>query len=180
MKKKRLIPVLLLKDGWLVQSKSFSKYQNLGNPYTAVKRLSEWAADELIYLDISKGDAHDLRRDDLNIENKSKFLDIIEEVSKVSFMPITVGGRIRSLEDIEERLRRGADKIALNTHALAVPSFIELAAKRFGSQCIVIGIDVKRDASGVYRVMTGGGKAPTPYTPEEWANRVEGLGAGVR
>ena len=95
MKKNRLIPVLLLKNGWLVQSKGFSKYQNLGNPVTAVKRLSEWASDELIYLDISTEDNYDTRRNDQGYENRGSFLDIIEDVSKVTFMPITVGGKIR-------------------------------------------------------------------------------------
>ena len=81
MKKKRLIPVLLLKSGWLVQSKEFSRYQNLGNPITAVKRLSEWGSDELIYLDISKDDEYNIRRNDQNYPNRRTFLEIIEDVS---------------------------------------------------------------------------------------------------
>ena len=117
MKKKRLIPILLLKNGWLVQSKSFSKYQNLGNPVSAVKRLSEWASDELIYLDISREESYDLRRDDTGHANRHSILEIIEDVSQVTFMPITVGGKIKTLKDIEERLSRGADKISINSHA---------------------------------------------------------------
>ena len=105
MKKRRLIPVLLLKNGWLVQSKGFNRHQNLGNPITAVKRMSEWASDELIYLDISKNDQYDIRRNDQGYNNRQSFLDIISDVSKVTFMPITVGGKIRSLEDINERLK---------------------------------------------------------------------------
>ena len=96
MIKKRLIPVLLLKNGWLVQSKIFSNYQNLGNPITAVKRLSEWAADELIYLDISKDETYDIRRDDQGYENITSFLGIIEAVSKEVFMPMTIGGKIKN------------------------------------------------------------------------------------
>lgn len=143
MKKNRLIPVLLLKDGWLVQSKGFTRHQNLGNPVTAVKRLSEWASDELIYLDISKSNHYDLRRDDQGYENRSSFLDIIEDVSKVTFMPITVGGRIRTLKDIEARLLVGADKVSINTMAITNPQFIKEAAEQFGSQCIVVSIDAK-------------------------------------
>ena len=101
MKKKRLIPILLLKNGWLVQSKNFSQYQQLGNPITAVKRLSEWASDELIYLDISKDDFYDINRSDQGYPNRGNFLDIISDVSKVTFMPITVGGKINSIKDIE-------------------------------------------------------------------------------
>ena len=143
MKKKRLIPVLLLRNGWLVQSKQFKRYQNLGNPVSAVKRLSEWASDELIYLDISRGGYHDLRRDDLGHPNRSGILEIIEDVSKVAFMPITVGGGIRSLNDIEQRLSVGADKVAINSAALENPTFIETAAKEFGAQCIVVSIDFR-------------------------------------
>ena len=91
MKKRRLIPVILLKNGYLVQSKSFQFYQNIGNPVQAVKRLSQWGSDELIYLDISGDDKYDIERDDLNYKNTPIFLDIIKKVSKVTFMPITVG-----------------------------------------------------------------------------------------
>ena len=86
-----------MRNGWLVQSKDFSRYQNLGNPITAVKRISEWGSDELIYLDISKDDNYDIRRGDQNYPNRKSFLEIIEDVSKVSFVPITVGGKIKSL-----------------------------------------------------------------------------------
>src|SRR3989338_1768268 len=103
MKKKRLIPVLLLRNGFLVQSKSFSRYQNLGNPVSAVKRLSEWAADELIYIDMSKDDVYDMRRDDLGHHNRNSILDIIGDVSDVCHMPIALGGKIRTLEDIRIR-----------------------------------------------------------------------------
>ena len=150
MKKNRLIPVLLLKNGWLVQSKEFSRYQNLGNPTTAVKRISEWGSDELIYLDISKNNEYDIKRSDQNYPNRQTFLEIIEDVSKVAFMPITVGGKIKSLKDIEKRLKIGADKITLNTKAIKDPSFISIAAKEFGSQCIVISIDAKKKNENYY------------------------------
>lgn len=177
MKKKRLIPVLLLRNGWLVQSKQFRRYQNLGNPVSAVKRLSEWASDELIYLDITRDESYDLRRDDLGHPNRHSIFEIIEDVSKVAFMPITVGGRIRTLQDIEKRLALGADKISLNTMAVEEPRLVESAAREFGSQCIVVSIDVKM-AEGGYRVITHGGTQVTPYTPRDWAKKVEQLGAG--
>ncbi|RJF98614.1 imidazole glycerol phosphate synthase subunit HisF [Noviherbaspirillum saxi] len=177
MKKKRLIPVLLLRNGWLVQSKQFKRYQNLGNPVSAVKRLSEWASDELIYLDITRDNSYDMRRDDLGHPNRHSILDIIDDVSKVAFMPITVGGRIRTLQDIEQRLALGADKISLNTAAIDNPQFVEAAAREFGSQCIVVSIDVRLDGEA-YRVVTKGTSQVTDHTPEDWAGRVEQLGAG--
>lgn len=178
MKKNRVIPVLLLRNGFLVQSKQFKRYQNLGNPITAVKRLSEWGSDELVYLDISRDDTHDMRRDDLGHHNRDNIFDIIEDVSKAAFMPITVGGRIRSLQDIEKRLSLGADKISINTMALDQPDFIELAAREFGAQCIVVSMDVRLEEDGVHRVRRDGNREATPYTAAEWARRVQELGAG--
>lgn len=177
MKKKRLIPVLLLKNGFLVQSKSFARYQNLGNPITAVKRLSEWAADELIYLDISRDDLYDMRRDDLRHPNRHSIIDIIADVAKVCYMPIVVGGKIRSLTDILTRLANGADKVSVNTKALEDPLFIKEASKEFGSQCIVVSMDVKT-IDGKYIVMTNGGRNITLYSAIEWARKVEDCGAG--
>ena len=177
MKKKRLIPVLLLKNGWLVQSKEFKRFQNLGNPTAAAKRLSEWASDELIYLDISKDEVYDMRRNDQAYPNRTSFIEIIEDVSKVSFIPMTVGGRIRNLKDIEKRLGAGADKISINTKALEDKEFIARAAKEFGSQCVVVSIDVKI-INGQYVVMSSRGSIITQYSPVQWAQIVESMGAG--
>ncbi|MEQ8191695.1 MAG: imidazole glycerol phosphate synthase cyclase subunit [Candidatus Eremiobacterota bacterium] len=177
MKKNRVIPILLLRNGWLVQSKGFKSYQNLGNPITSVKRLSEWASDELIYLDISSDEKYDMRRDDIKHPNRNNIFDIIEDVSKVTFMPITIGGRIRTLKDIEDRLSRGADKISINTKPLEDKKFIKEAAIEFGSQCIVVSIDVK-NLDGKYFVMSEGGRKVTAYDPVEWAKIVENQGAG--
>jgi len=176
MKKNRLIPVLLLKNGWLVQSKQFSRYQNLGNPVTAVRRLSEWASDELIYLDISEDDTYDRRRNDQG-PNRQSFLEIIEDVSREAFMPTTVGGRIKTLADIENRLKVGADKVSINSQALTDKDFITQAAKEFGSQCIVVSIDVKIIESQ-YVVFSCGGKTASQYNPVEWAKIAEAQGAG--
>ncbi len=177
MKKKRLIPVLLLKNGYLVQSKEFKRYQILGNPTTAVKRLSEWASDELIYLDISKDDVYDIHRDDQGYANRQSFLEIIKDVAQVTFMPITVGGKIRTLNDIESRLALGADKITLNTKAIEDKEFVKKAAREFGSQCIVISIDVKI-VNGENVVFSHGGNKQTQYGPIEWSKIVEDYGAG--
>jgi cyclase len=177
MKKNRLIPVILLKNGWIVQSKNFSQYQNLGNPVTIVKRLSQWASDELIYLDISDDDNYDTRRDDQGYANRDNFLSVIEDVSKEAFMPITVGGKIRTIKDIENRLLVGADKVCLNTMAIKDPKFINEASREFGSQCIVISIDVKFISEN-YSVFSNGGKSKTKFSPKDLSKLVENNGAG--
>lgn len=177
MVKKRLIPIVLLKDGWIVQSRYFKEYKNLGNPFDSVKRLSEWCSDEIFYIDITKpGARYDMRRDDLNKENLGSLMEIIARVSKTTFMPIGVGGKIRNLSDIEERLSRGADKITLNTQAIDDPAFITEASKEFGSQCIVISIDFKKvgDEYLVYK----GGHEETDLKAKDWAKKVQDLGAG--
>src|SRR3989338_5513300 len=105
MLKRRLIPVLFLKNGLIVRSEYFSYHQNLGNPVSEVKRYSDWNVDELIYIDISREKYYDLRRDDLKISSKSKLFDIIQAISRVCFMPLTFGGGIRSIEDIKQRIQ---------------------------------------------------------------------------
>jgi len=177
MKKKRLIPVLLLRNGWLVQSKEFRRYQHIGNPVSSVQRFSEWASDELIYLDISRDRTYDMGRDDTGHPNRASILEIIADVAKVTFMPITVGGGIRTLADIETRLSLGADKISTNTAALTDPTFVEQAAHEFGAQCIVVSIDAKR-MDGRHVVMRDGGREPTPYAADEWTRIVADAGAG--
>lgn len=178
MKKKRIIPVLLLRNGFLVQSKSFSRWQNLGNPVTAVKRLSSWASDELIYLDITREGAYDIRRDDLRDENRQDFMDIVRDVSSSSFMPVTLGGRIREVDDILARLANGADKVSINTMAVDRPELLTEGAKRFGSQCIVVSIDAKRREDGRMEAFVDGGRRPSGLTPWELARRSCDAGAG--
>lgn len=177
MKKNRIIPVLLLRNGWLVQSRGFKRYQNIGNPTAAVKRLSGWASDELIYLDISRDDTVSLQRDDLGYPSRRSFLEIIADVATVTFMPITVGGRIRTLHAIEERLKFGADKISINTSAIEIPGFVEAAAREFGSQCIVVSIDAWL-REGTREVFVRGGTVGTGLDPFDWAKRCEDFGAG--
>jgi len=177
MIKKRLIPVLLLKNGWLVQSKGFVNFQNLGNPTTAVKRLSEWAADELIYLDISSSDIYNIRRNDQGYPNRKTFLEIISDVSKYAFMPITVGGKIRKLEKINKFLKNGADKIAINKITRIKPKFVMEAAKEFGSQCIIVSVDYKKN-NGNYFVFNHEEKKSTNLKLLDWVKKMQEYGAG--
>lgn len=176
----RLIPVVLLKHGLLVRSQQFTIHQVIGNPISTIHRFSSWDIDELVLLDISRDhDFHELRRSDLQIEYKGRtFLDVISEVSNVCAMPFTVGGRIRSLADIAARLERGADKCVINSAALENPSLIEEAATRFGSQCIVVGIDTKREFTGQLNVWADGGRRRAETDLVSWAKLIEGLGAG--
>lgn len=176
MHKKRLIPVLLLRNGVIVQSKGFKRYQSLGSPSAAVERLSSWASDELVYLDISPSPVYDLKRDDLNYPKFDSILEIIRLVASKCFMPLTFGGGIRTLDDIYQRLKAGADKVTLNTIAIDRPEFIGECAREFGSQCIVISIDARRSEKQwvVYR----GGRTPADMLPQAWAKKAEEQGAG--
>ncbi len=161
-----------------MQSRNFKRYQVLGNPATNVERLSDWASDELIYLDISRDSSYDLKRDDLGVNYLHNFLEILLDVGKRCFMPLTVGGGIRTLEHAFARLNRGADKIAINTQALARPEFITEGALEFGAQCMVISIDAKERAGGGWEVYTSGGTVPTGRAPAEWAKEAQERGAG--
>lgn len=178
MLKNRLIPVLLLQNGMLVRSELFKVHQIIGNPIYEVKRFTEWTVDELIYLDISTSDSYDIRRDDSKVRRLEDPLTILEEVSKTCFMPLTWGGRIRTLEDMRERFGRGADKITINTAAVKTPELITNAARTFGSQAIVVCIDVLRHADGRTEVFIEGGRTATGLDPAEFARKVESLGAG--
>lgn len=175
----RLIPVLLLKHGVIVRSQLFKAHQVIGNPMSTVQRFSDWNVDELIILDISRGgQGHDLRRDDLQQRYiGDTALDVLREIAKVCFMPLTFGGRIRTIADIEQRLTAGADKVTVNTVALANPAFLDQAARRFGSQCIVASIDARRMEGG-WEVFADGGRQATGRDPAAWAREAEALGAG--
>ncbi len=176
MLKRRLIPVLFLKNGLIVRSENFSYHQNLGNPVTEVKRYSDWNVDELIYIDISREKYYDLRRDDLRVSSEPDLMEIIRGISKVCFMPLTFGGGIRTIEDIRERIQNGADKVTINTAAIQDPEFIEKCSEVFGVQCIVVSIDYKI-MSGKPKVFTRG-LIETDMDPVEWAKEVEKRGAG--
>jgi imidazole glycerol-phosphate synthase subunit HisF len=178
MLKKRLIPVLLLQNGLLVRSELFKIHQVIGNPIHEVSRLNEWNVDELVYLDISLTDEYDLRREDHKIRNLTHPLDILAAVSKTCFMPLTWGGRIRSVEDMRLRFSRGADKVTINSEAVRSPQLITGGAKAFGVQAIVVSIDAVRHPDGTREVRIDGARTPTGLKPEEWARQAEDRGAG--
>jgi len=177
MLKKRIIPLILLRNGSIVQSREFKRYQILGSPTAAVQRLSSWFSDELIYLDISENKEYDLQRNDLKHPEIKSIINVIELISKKCLMPLTFGGGIRTVEDVGLRIKLGADKISINTAAIESPEIITKIAEQFGAQCIVVSIDVKTDEDGVASVYKRG-KTPTDLSPVEFAKKVEKLGAG--
>ena len=175
----RLIPVLLLKHGVIVRSQRFQIHQVIGNPMSTVERLSNWQVDELVILDISDGDRHDLRRDDLQHRySGTTFTHVLENISAACHIPLTIGGHVRTLEDIERRLMLGADRVSINTAAVDNPDLIDEAARVFGNQCIVVSVDAIRHREGQWEVMTAGGKKPTGLDPAHWAVEMERRGAG--
>ncbi len=165
MLKNRLIPVVLMRDGLAVQSKGFRRYQALGNPVAIVERLSDWASDELIYLDIS---------DDCGATDP---LDVLSGIAIRSFMPLTFGGRIRTVGDAAARVERGADKFTVTTAALDDPGFITACANAFGSQCVVVGIDARRGEPG-WSAWADGGRRDARRGAVAWAREAEDRGAG--
>jgi cyclase len=177
MKKRRLIPIILIKNGVVVQSRNFNEFQKIGMPKTSIKRCSEWGSDELILLDITRENKYDINRDDLNFKNNNNFLDIILDISKFCFVPIIVGGKIKTLKDIESFLMSGADKVSINTSAVLDPNLLNLASKRFGSQCIVNSVDV-RLINDKYIVCVNNGTNITGYNLQEWLKISEQNGAG--
>ena len=175
----RLIPVLLLKHGQIVRSQLFSVHQVIGNPVNTVRRLSNWNVDELIILDISEDDYHDLLRDDLYVRYEdTSTLGLLAQISEVCFMPFSFGGRVRSLEDVRARLGAGADKVVINTAAIETPELVTNAAREFGSQCIVVSIDALRADDGQLEVKIRGGSTATGRHPVDVASEMEALGAG--
>ena len=162
MLKYRIIPTLLLKDGRMVKSRQFANYRDVGNPVTAAKIYDAQRADELIFLDISA-----------SREGRSILFDFIKEVSAECFMPLGVGGGIRSVADIHTLLKQGADKVAINTAAYEVPGLIKKAAEVFGSSTIVVSIDVKNST-----VWIKGGATDTQADPVLYAKKMEAAGAG--
>ncbi len=178
MLKTRLIPCLLLKNGRLVRSEEFSFHQIVGNPINQVERFSAWTVDELIYLDITREGAHDLNRNDHKIKIEDDILRIIELVSKQCFMPLTFGGGIRDIEDVRARLAGGADKVTINTMALAEPEFITEAARTFGNQAVVVSIDALQRGEGEWEAMGAYGKQASGRDVVSWAQEAERRGAG--
>jgi cyclase len=177
MLKKRLIPVLFLKNGLIVRSQGFLDFREFGNPINQLERLNDWVADELIYIDITREGEHDLKRDDHRIRVSVDITKILREISKQCFMPLTFGGRIKTFEDAANLIANGADKIVVNTAAYEQPELITRIARHFGSQCVVVGLDVKREESR-HRLFTQQGRRAVSETPVDWAKRAVDFGAG--
>jgi cyclase len=166
MLKKRLIPTLLLKDGRMIKTIQFDRQRDVGNPVTAAKIYNAQSADELVFLDITATQ-----------QNRNAFFDVISKVADECFMPFCAGGGVRTLEDIRKLLLAGADKVAINTAAVRRPEFIREAAEKFGSQCIVVAIDV-RPGNGGYAVYTNRGRDRAGVGLMDWVRTAEEYGAG--
>jgi imidazole glycerol-phosphate synthase subunit HisF len=166
---KRIIPCLDVKDGRVVKGVNFVNLVDAGDPVEAAIAYDRAGADELVFLDITA--SH---------EKRPVMIDVVRRTAAEVFMPVTVGGGIRKLDDIRDLLRAGADKVSLNTSAVEDPEFVRAASARFGSQCIVVAIDAKRSASGLFdfEVFTHGGRRPRGIDAVEWARRMESFGAG--
>jgi imidazole glycerol-phosphate synthase subunit HisF len=165
---KRIIPCLDVKDGRVVKGVSFIHLRDAGDPVEAATVYDREGADELCFLDITA--SH---------ENRKTILDVVEHTAARVFMPLTVGGGVRSLEDIRNLLNAGADKVSINTAAVERSEFVKEAAERFGTQCIVVAIDAKRTTlPNRWDVFTHGGRKATGLDAIEWAKRMESYGAG--
>lgn len=164
---KRIIPCLDVKDGRVVKGVQFENLRDAGDPVQLAKYYVEERADELVFLDITASK-----------EKRPLVFDLVERIAQEVFIPFTIGGGLTSCEEIRQILSRGADKVSLNTAAVKNPELISQAADNFGSQCVVVAIDVKQVAADRWQVFTHGGSQPTGLDALEWAHRAEALGAG--
>mgnify|MGYP000179087546 FL=1 len=164
---KRIIPCLDVKDGRVVKGVNFVGLKDAGDPVEVAKRYNNEGADEITFLDITA--SH---------ENRDTIVDIVKDVAKEVFIPLTVGGGIRKLEDIYKLLNVGCDKVSINSSAIVTPNLINEGAKRFGSQCIVVAIDVKKVEDGSYHVFVKGGREDTGLDALDWAKEAYDRGAG--
>ena len=167
MLKKRIVGLLVVKDGIVVQSIGFRRYLPVGSVIVCAEFLNNWGIDEIVILDI-----------DATIQKRKPDFDLVSKVSKKVFVPLTVGGGIGRLDDIKKLIHCGADRISINKKALIKPKFIEKAAKVFGNQCIVVSIDVGFNKDGNYEVFTDSGQIPAGINPVKLAKQVEESGAG--
>lgn len=167
---KRIIPCLDVDRGRVVKGTNFVKLRDAGDPVQVAARYEVEGADELVFLDICA--SH---------ENRDIMLDVVSRTAEQVFMPLTVGGGVRTIDDVRALLKAGADKVSINSAACQNPNFVAEAAKRFGSQCIVVNIDplrVHREGREVWEIHINGGRTPTGLEAVSWAQRVEELGAG--
>jgi cyclase len=163
---KRIIPCLDVTNGRVVKGVNFVALRDAGDPVEIARRYDEQGADELTFLDITASS-----------DDRGLILRIIEDVAAQVFIPLTVGGGVRKVEDVRRLLNAGADKVSINTSAVQNPSLVAEAASRYGSQCIVVAIDAKRATHG-WEVFTHGGRKATGLDAVEWAKRMQSLGAG--
>ncbi len=167
MLKSRVIPCLDVKDGRVVKGVNFVDLVDAGDPVEQARVYDREGADELTFLDITA--SH---------ENRDTLFDVVRRTAEQVFMPLTVGGGVRAVEDIRKLLLAGADKVSINTAAVSRPELVREAAEKFGSQCIVVAIDAKQTAPGKWGVFTHGGRIETGLDAIEWAIRLTELGAG--
>jgi cyclase len=163
----RVIPCLDVKDGRVVKGVNFVDLVDAGDPVAQAQFYDREGADELCFLDITA-----------SAENRDTIYDVVRRTAEECFMPLTVGGGVRTVEDIRRLLLAGADKVSINTAAVARPEFVREAAQKFGSQCIVAAIDAKSSAPGHWEVFTHGGRRPTGIDAIAWACRLADYGAG--
>lgn len=164
---KRIIPCLDVKDGRVVKGVNFVNIRDAGDPVELARFYSDQGADEIVFLDITA-----------TSDNRATVADVVARTAEQVFVPLTVGGGIRTLEDFRQLLRAGADKISVNSAAVADPTLISRAAERFGSQCVVLATDGRRRADGSWEVVVAGGRKPTGIDLLEWVRQGERLGAG--
>jgi len=167
MLKKRLIACLVIKEGWVVQSINFQQYLPVGTPRIALEYLARWDVDEIVVLDISTTQ---------DAKNPDPLL--LPRITQGSFVPITYGGGLRTVDQIRELIQSGADKVSLNSGALENPQIISEGAEIFGSQCIVVSIDVRQDSPGNYQVYGNSGRRASGRHPVDWAKEAVEHGAG--
>ncbi|HHV74313.1 imidazole glycerol phosphate synthase subunit HisF [Thermoanaerobacterium sp. R66] len=165
---KRIIPCLDVKDGRVVKGVNFVNLKDAGDPVDIADEYNKAGADEIVFLDITA-----------SYEKRDIMIDVVRRTSEKVFIPLTVGGGIRTVDDFRRILKAGADKISINSEAVKNPDLIKDAAKKFGSQCVVVAIDAKRKNDGKgFDVYINGGRVNTGYDVLEWAKKVENLGAG--
>jgi imidazole glycerol-phosphate synthase subunit HisF len=165
--KMRVIPCLDVKDGRVVKGVNFVDLVDAGDPVAQARFYDREGADELCFLDITA-----------SAENRDTLYDVVRRTAEECFMPLTVGGGVRTVEDIRCLLLAGADKVSINTAAVARPEFVREAAEKFGRQCVAAAIDAKSVAPGRWQVFTHGGRRPTGIDAVEWASRLTDYGAG--
>jgi cyclase len=163
----RVIPCLDVKDGRVVKGVNFVDLRDAGDPVEQAKIYDAAGADELCFLDITASS-----------DNRETIYDVVARTASACFMPLTVGGGVRKVEDMRRLLLAGADKVSVNTAAIERPDLVREGAEKFGAQCVVVAIDAKRDAAGRFEVFTHGGRRGTGLDAIEWAKRVVALGAG--